>query len=87
MVKNNSGKKITIDGLAKMIKEGFDKTATIEQLDGVEERLGDKISGIEKDIKALRQQVAGAIFRSEFDGLESRVEYLENILNLPAKKH
>jgi len=71
-----AGKKITIDALAKMIKEGFDKTASKEQFEN-----------LEKDIKAIRQQIAGAIFRSEFDGLASRVEYLENILDLPAKKH
>ncbi len=85
MAKNNSGKKITINKLAELINNGFEGMST--QMTELENRVNGKFSGLEKDIKAVRQQIAGAIFRSEFDGLESRVEYLENMLNLPAKKH
>ena len=45
--------KITIEHLAKMIKEGFDKTATKEQFEGLYKRVGGlekRLGGIEKTL-------------------------------------
>ncbi len=94
MAKNNFGKKITIDGLAKMIKEGFDKTATVEQLNGVEGRLGgveDKISNIEKNVAILKKDVKEIKYKltdvdNRTNKLEIRTDYIENILDVPVKK-
>ena len=64
-------KNITIDELAAMVKKGFDKTASKEQLDKVE-----------KDLAIIKSQLAGVVYKPDFDKLEMRVEYLENVLAL-----
>ncbi len=80
-------KNITIDDLAKMIKEGFDKTVTLVQFESQTEIFNKKFDKIEKDLTFIKGQLADVVHKSDFNKLESRVEYLENILNLPTKKH
>lgn len=78
MAKNNSGKRITIDNLAVMVQKGFSEQS---------ETLNKRFDKIEKDLTIIKGQLVDVVHRSDFDKLENRVEYLENILNLPAKKH
>lgn len=75
MAKNKLIKNITIDELAKMVKDGFDNAATKEQFEDVK-----------RDLTFIKGQLADVVHQSEFDKLEGRVEYLENMLNLPVKK-
>ncbi len=74
MAKNKLVKNITIDELAQMVQEGFAKTASKEQIDK-----------IEKDIVEIKHDLKETVKRT--DKLEMRVDYVENILDLPAKKH
>ena len=75
MAKNKLIKNITIDQLAEMVQTGF--TGQDRKLDK-----------IEKDLTIIKGQLADVVHQSEFNSLESRVEYLENILNVPLiKKH
>lgn len=94
MAKKDSGKKITIDKLAKMIKKGFDKTATVEQVKGLEERIDGleswakgRFDKVDKDLKIIKERLTNVVYKSDFEKLERRVKYLENILDVPAKKH
>ena len=84
-------KNITIDDLAIMINNGFEKTATKEQVEGLELRM-DKIEGkmtnveirldnIEDEVSEIRKhQIAHTIYRDEFEKLESKVRVLEKLL-------
>ena len=71
-------KNLTIDNLAVMMKNSFDGQAEI---------VNKRFDKVEKDLSIIKSQLAGVVYRPDFDKLESRVEYLENVLNLPAKKH
>lgn len=77
MAKNNSGKKITTGGLAAMVQRGFSEQS---------EMLNKRFDKIEKDLTTIKGQLVDIVYRSDFDELENRVEYLENILNVPVKK-
>jgi protein-arginine kinase activator protein McsA len=74
--------KITIDKLAEMVQKGFSgqdekfgKIATKEQLEDVK-----------RDLTFIKGQLADVVHQSEFDKLEGRVEYLENVLKVSASK-
>ena len=67
--------KITIDKLAEMVKKGFDNAATKQQFEDVK-----------RDLTFIKGQLADVVRQSEFDKLEGRVECLENILKIPARK-
>ena len=43
-MKNEKNKKVTLEGLARMVAEGFDKTATKEDLKGVENKIWSKLA-------------------------------------------
>ena len=85
----------TIDKLAKMINKSFEKVATKEQVDGLESKvdgleskvdgLNSKVNKIEKDVSEIKILVKDD-HRKRIEKLETRVDYLENILDLPAKK-
>ena len=65
--------KITIDKLAEMVQKGFT---------GQDKKFDD----LKKDLTFIKGQLADVVHQSEFDKLEGRVEYLENILKIPARK-
>lgn len=79
-------KKITIDDLAKMIKNGFDNTITKAEFKNEAEKVNNRFDKVEKDLTIIKGQLVGVVYKSEFEKLESRVEYLENILDAPVKK-
>ena len=85
MVKKN----ITINQLAVMVKKGFDKTATIEQVDDRMDNLKNwaekKFNTIEKRFDKIEKLILDD-HKNRIAKLEMKVEYLENILNLPFKK-
>lgn len=60
-------KQITINQLAKMIKKGFDNTATKEQVDN-----------LEKDAKVIKERLGGVEKRLE--NVEGRLEKVEENL-------
>jgi len=72
--------KITIDKLAEMVQKGFS---------GQDEKFGKidkKFEDIKKDLTFIKGQLADVVHQSDFDKLEGRVEYLENIIKIPANK-
>lgn len=77
-------KQITINQLAKMIKKGFDNTPTKGQF----ETLENDVKSLDKNVKSIEKRL-GVVERDVRDikntlegsnGLETRVEYIENIL-------
>ena len=55
-------KKTTLEELARMIKAGFDQTATRDELKGVENRLTESIDKVEEDVKILRQDMEAGFY-------------------------
>ena len=81
-------KKITIDDLAVMVKNGFDKTSTKEQVEKLEYRTNKvevRLEKVEKKLDKIENLITDD-HHKRIEKLESRVDYLENMLALPAKK-
>jgi len=64
---------MTIDDLAMMVQRGFNQ---------VDEQFGD----VRHELKAIRKELSGVVYRPECDDLEERVKDLENMLAMPSKK-
>ena len=73
---------ITIDDLAIMVQKGFNEMAKKSDMDLRFEQIDKKFDKIEKDLSIIKSQLAGVVYKPDFDKLEMRVEYLENILAL-----
>jgi len=73
MAKNKLVKNITIDELAEMVKKGFENTASKDQLHKIEK----DISEIKYDLKENIRQT---------NKLEMRMDYVENVLDIPTGK-
>jgi len=81
-------KNITTDDLAEMVQKGFKEVdEKLKRGFGeVDEKLENKFNSLENEMKIIRKhQIAHTIYRDEFEILETRVKYLENILNLHPK--
>lgn len=83
-------KNITIDDLAMMVNKGFEKTATIEIMQKGFEKTAtkDDLFDLEKKFDKRFDKIEKIILddhRERIEKLESKVQYLENMLNLPAK--
>ena len=78
---DNQNKKNTNDKLARMIKTGFDNTPTKQQFESLE----NKVSVIEKDIKEVKTRLTDFVEKYDEEKLPMRVEYIENVLNIPKK--
>jgi polyhydroxyalkanoate synthesis regulator phasin len=76
MVKKN----ITIDDLAVMVQKGF------AGQDEKFEKIDKKFDDMKRDLTFIKGQLADVVHQSEFDKLEGRVEYLENMLKISASK-
>jgi len=81
-------KNITIDQLAVMVKKGFDKTATTEhvdnKIDGLKKWVEVKFNKIDERFDKIEKIILDD-YGTRIEKLESKVEYLENMLNLPSK--
>ena len=73
----NLMEKITINKLAEMVQKGFA---------GQDKKFDELKNDIKKDLTFIKGQLADVVHQSEFDKLEGRVEYLENILKVPGSK-
>jgi hypothetical protein len=88
MVKKKQAKNITTDELAIIINRGFQS-----QMDYVEKKFGDidrrfdgvvtkkEFDEVKKDVKYIKENLDDSIL------LGKRVDYIENILNIPAGKN
>jgi len=81
-------KDMTINELAVMINKSFDKVATKEQMGDLESKVDGikfKMDKVEKDVSEIKILVKDDQ-RKRIERLETRVEYLENVLALPNKE-
>ena len=76
LMDNNS-----IDNLARMVKEGFDKTATKEDVSAV----GDEVSSVREDIGRLETRL-DRIEQLILQNHEERLKRIEDALGWPIKK-
>lgn len=86
-------RKITIDDLARMVKEGFDETATKQEVRTGFQAVTDwqkwaarRFMLIDNDLRAIRKQLTGVVYRHEFEKLETRVKDIENLLAVVTKR-
>lgn len=87
-------KHVTIEGLARMIKKGFDETATKTQVFGLEKQ-ADKVEGRLDKIEYRLDKIEGRLENIEkillkqhgdqIQNLERRVKYLEELFAVTAK--
>ena len=80
-------KNITIDDLARMVQKGFNGTAKKEQVDNLEKWAKLRFDNVDRELKNIRKQLTGIVYRYEFEELETRVKDLESLLAVSAKKH
>ena len=58
--------KITIDDLARMVKEGFDEMARKDALEAFQRWTMRRFDVIEGDLKIIKKQLTGVVYRHEF---------------------
>lgn len=80
-------RKITIDDLARMVKEGFDETARKDALEAFQRWTMRRFDLIDTDLKIIKKQLDRVVFRHEFEKLETRVKDLEDLLAVVTKRH
>lgn len=73
-------KSITIDDLARMVQKGFNETANKEQVENLEKWSKLRFDDIDRELKSIRKQLTGIVYRHEFEELETRVKGLEGLL-------
>lgn len=76
-------KQITNNELAIMIKNGFDNTATKQQFESLEKRVGsleNEMADVKKDLKYVKENIKSTA------ELEKEVDYIKNTLSIPAIK-
>ena len=86
MKKKNITLNITLEDLARMVQKGFEETARKEQVDNLEKWAKYRFDNIDNELKNIRKQLTGVVYRYEFEGLEARVKELENLLAVNNKK-
>lgn len=89
MAKKSSEKKITIDKLAEMVQKGFvgQTRAFNKRFDVIEKdisTLKTDVGVMKGDIKEIKYELNNVTRRT--DKLEMRMDYVENVLNIPAEK-
>ena len=73
-------KSITIDDLARMVQKGFNETANREQVENLEKWAKLRFDNMDRELKGIRKQLTGIVYRHEFEELETRVKGLEGLL-------
>jgi hypothetical protein len=77
-------KPMTIDDLAGMVQKGFRETQA--EIGDVRAEMHAMETRLDHDLKAIRKQLLGVVYRDEFEDLQERVKDLENMLAMPSKK-
>jgi hypothetical protein len=77
-------KNMTIDDLARIVQDNFAeaKSHSDEQFTEV----GKQFAQVRHELKAIRKELLGVVYRPEFDDLQDRVRDLENLLTVFKKK-
>lgn len=98
IIKLMAKQKITIDGLAVMVKKGFDAVdqrfnavdqrfdAVDQRFDGIEKRLDHmdaRLSYVERDVAEIRKHF---VYRDEFEDALARLRFVEKKLGINSGK-
>jgi hypothetical protein len=73
--------KVTIDKLAIMVKKGFDKVSTKEEIKDLKDNFEGRFNKIDNHLKVIDGKLNNIVYRNEFEKLENKVKEIENILN------
>ncbi len=77
-------KSITIEDLARMIQKGFEETK--REVVNLEKWSKRRFDNVDEELKNIRKQLTGIVYRQEFEKLETRVKDLEDLLAVVGKK-
>lgn len=86
-------KKVTIEDLSRMVKKGFDETATkveIRSLEGrfdlLEKWATRRFDMVDLKLREIDKRLRNVVYRHEFEALEGRVKDLEDLFAVASKK-
>jgi uncharacterized protein YPO0396 len=86
-------KTVTTEDLARMILKGFEETAKIEQVESLNGKVENlekwakmRFDNVDRELKEIRKQLTGVVYRYEFEQLQDRVKDLEGLLAIGNKK-
>jgi len=86
-------RKVTIEDLARMVKRGFDETATKSEIKSLEERIESlgkwathRFNLIDIKLLTIDKKLRNVVYRPEFESLEGRVKDLEDLLAVVSKR-
>jgi len=68
---------ITIDDLARMVQDGFTESKNSMQ---------EQFAQVHHELKAIRKELLGVVYRPEFEDLQEQVRELQDILSVLKKK-
>ena len=77
-------KNITNDDLARMVQTGLDHVE--KHMDEGFSHVNKQFAQVHHELKAIRKELLGVVYRPEFDDLQDRVRDLENLLTVFKKK-
>ena len=82
MEKNKLIKNITIDKLAEIINTGFENQTKHfdKRFDDQADAINGRFNKVENDLKHIKTQLTDVVHEPKFEKLETRVDYLENIM-------
>ena len=76
-----------------MVSKGFEETAKIEQVENLNGKVENlekwekmRFDNVDRELKEIRKQLTGVVYRHEFDQLQDRVKDLEGLLAVGNKK-
>ncbi|MFY9461681.1 MAG: hypothetical protein WAP51_00570 [Candidatus Sungiibacteriota bacterium] len=86
-------RKVTIEDLARMVKRGFDETATKEDLKSVNQRIESfekwavrRFDMVDLKLREIDKKLRNVVYRHEFEALEGRVKDMEDLLAVVTKR-
>lgn len=86
-------RKMTIEELARMVKEGFDETARKGDLLVLRSDVASfqkwtmrRFDRVDEDLRMVKRQLPGLVNRHEFEKLETRVKDIEDLLAVVTKR-
>lgn len=86
-------RKMTIDDLARLVKEGFDETARKSDFMALRSDMGSfqkwtmrRFDRVDEDFRMVKRQLPGLVNRLEFEKLETRVKDIEDLLAVVTKR-
>lgn len=79
-----SNKETTIEDLAVMIKQGFDNTASKNDLNELRNEMTGRFGSVEESLDKIEMKLDNVAYRFEVQALEQRVKRLEQLVGVKA---